>query len=85
MLIVTWYTLFHSSAELLGIYIYFFLLPSPIPMFKLVLAAEIESNCACLCAKLAKVALINREIKLILHKVVNKFRKNWSKKLGDAL
>ena len=29
--------------------------------------------------------LTNREIKLILQKTVNKSRKNWSKKLNDAL
>ena len=29
--------------------------------------------------------LSNREIKLILQKTVNRSRKNWSKKLGDAL
>ena len=32
-----------------------------------------------------QVELTNREIKLILQKTVNKSRKNWSKKLSDAL
>ena len=32
-----------------------------------------------------KVELTNREIKLILQKIVNSSRKDWSKKLGDAL
>src|SRR4051812_47042864 len=32
-----------------------------------------------------KVELTNREIKLILQKTVNSSRKDWSKKLGDAL
>src|SRR3954467_14638072 len=32
-----------------------------------------------------QVELTNREIKLILHKAVNSSRKDWSKKLGDAL
>ena len=32
-----------------------------------------------------QVELTNREIKLILQKTVNKSRKNWSKKLNDAL
>ena len=32
-----------------------------------------------------QVELTNREIKLILQKTVNSFRKDWSKKLGDAL
>ena len=32
-----------------------------------------------------KVELSNREIKLILQKTVNRSRKNWSKKLDDAL
>ena len=32
-----------------------------------------------------QVELTNREIKLILQKTVNKSRKNWSRKLGDAL
>ena len=45
----------------------------------------IIEDCACLWAKLANVALINRETKLILQKVVNKSRKNWSKKQDDAL
>ena len=31
------------------------------------------------------VELSNREIKFILHKTVNRSRKNWSKKLDDAL
>ena len=49
------------------------------------LAAEIESNCAYLRAKLAKVELTNREIKLILQKAVNKSRKNWSTKIDDPV
>mgnify|MGYP005823020091 CR=1 FL=1 len=32
-----------------------------------------------------QVGLSNREIKLILQKTVNRSRKNWSKKLDDAL
>ena len=32
-----------------------------------------------------QVELSNREIKLILQKIVNRSRKNWSKKLDDAL
>ena len=32
-----------------------------------------------------QVELSNREIKLILQKTVNRSRKNWSKKLDDAL
>src|SRR3954468_19406108 len=32
-----------------------------------------------------QVELINREIKLILQKIVNSSRKDWSNKLGDAL
>src|SRR3954470_3792060 len=32
-----------------------------------------------------QVELTNREIKLILQKTVNNSRKDWSKKLGDAL
>ena len=32
-----------------------------------------------------QVELTNREIKLILQKTVNSSRKDWSKKLGDAL
>src|SRR3954471_12136822 len=32
-----------------------------------------------------QVDLTNREIKLILQKIVNSSRKDWSKKLGDAL
>ena len=32
-----------------------------------------------------QVALSNREIKLILQKTANRSRKNWSKKLDDAL
>ena len=32
-----------------------------------------------------QVELSNREIKLILQKTINRFRKNWSKKLDDAL
>src|SRR3954462_12504974 len=32
-----------------------------------------------------QVELNNREIKLILQKIVNSSRKDWSKKLGDAL
>ena len=32
-----------------------------------------------------QVELTNREIKLILQKTVNKSRKNWAKKLNDAL
>src|SRR4051812_40387771 len=32
-----------------------------------------------------QVELTNREIKLILQKIVNNSRKDWSKKLGDAL
>ena len=32
-----------------------------------------------------QVELSNRELKLILQKTVNRSRKNWSKKLDDAL
>ena len=32
-----------------------------------------------------QVELRNREIKLILQKIVNRSRKNWSKKLDDTL
>ena len=32
-----------------------------------------------------QVELSNRELKVILQKTVNRSRKNWSKKLGDAL
>ena len=32
-----------------------------------------------------QVELSNRELKLILQKIVNSSRKNWSKKLDDAL
>ena len=32
-----------------------------------------------------QVELSNREIKLILQKIVNRSRKNWSKKLDDVL
>ena len=32
-----------------------------------------------------QVELSNRQLKLILQKIVNRSRKNWSKKLDDAL
>ena len=32
-----------------------------------------------------QIELSNREIKLILQKIVNRSRKNWSNKLDDAL
>src|SRR3989337_2930075 len=39
----------------------------------------------CLKKNSDQVELSNREIKLILQKTVNRSRKNWSKKLDDAL